>query len=489
MSENTVNTSRRMKLRHRGRGAQVWIYLGKMLRMFVYQNDWKVLPMAALIAGLVGMVIRKRLFLNMEGSLMGAFAMVMVCIWNGCFNSIQVICRERDVIKREHRSGMHISSYIFSHMLYQALLCLLQTGVTLYVTLMVGVRYDLGTPLFTPFFIVDYGISMFLITYASDMLSLWVSAIAHSTTTAMTIMPFVLIFQLVFSGGMLALPAWSEPLTHFTISNPGLKVLAAQSDYNSLPLVTIWNTLSSMKNSEVSGTITLGQAMDFLTDQENPAAQELRALEVGKIFTVGELAELLENSETFQSMKGETVLTDLTVGKVLSYLNKMEELKPYLERSVIPGAPVTFGGLLNGLLNEQDFSALLSENVASSMTLGEILDAVDAQGLVEQYRDLELGGTATVGEIADAAAANADIQKYRDKGLTINTTVGKLLDALGRDRVREVLESKAAEASHKPEYDNTQDNIVNYWRTLLGFVLAFAALSTITLEFIDKDRR
>ena len=118
MAEMTTNhAERQMIIRHRGRGAQVLIYLGKLLRMFVYQNDWKVLPMAGLIAGLVGMVIRNRLFITMEGTLMGAFAMVMVCIWNGCFNSIQVICRERDVIKREHRSGMHISSYIASHML------------------------------------------------------------------------------------------------------------------------------------------------------------------------------------------------------------------------------------------------------------------------------------------------------------------------------------------------------------------------------------
>ena len=124
----TENKPGKFRIRYRGRGAQVGIYLGKLLRMFIYQNDWKVLPMAALIAGLVGMVIRKKMFINMEGTLMGAFALVCVCIWNGCFNSIQVICRERDVIKREHRSGMHISSYIFSHMLYQALLCLAQTG-------------------------------------------------------------------------------------------------------------------------------------------------------------------------------------------------------------------------------------------------------------------------------------------------------------------------------------------------------------------------
>ena len=128
------------RMRHRGRLAQVRIYLGKMLRMFVYENDWKVLPMAALIAALVAMVVRKKFFLNMEGDLMGAFALTCVAIWNGCFNSIQAICRERPIIKREHRSGMHISSYIFSHMICQLLICAAQTAITLYVTRMIGVK-------------------------------------------------------------------------------------------------------------------------------------------------------------------------------------------------------------------------------------------------------------------------------------------------------------------------------------------------------------
>ena len=39
---------------HRGRLAQIPIYLGKDFRMFIFQNDWKVLPMSALIAALIG---------------------------------------------------------------------------------------------------------------------------------------------------------------------------------------------------------------------------------------------------------------------------------------------------------------------------------------------------------------------------------------------------------------------------------------------------
>ena len=46
-----------------------------------------------------------------------------------------------------------------------------------------------------------------------------------------------------------------------------------------------------------------------------------------------------------------------------------------------------------------------------------------------------------------------------------------------------------AEASRVADYDNTREKILKYWFRLLPFVLAFAMLATITLEFIDKDKR
>lgn len=432
MAEVQAKSQRQMLIRHRGRGAQVRIYLGKMLRMFIYQNDWKVLPMAALIAGLVGMVIRKRMFLTMEGTLMGAFAMVCVCIWNGCFNSIQVICRERDVIKREHRSGMHISSYIVSHMLYQALLCLAQTVVTLYVTQLVGVQYP-WDGLVTPLFPLDFMISMFLITYASDMMSLWVSALAKNTTTAMTIMPFVLIFQLVFSGGMLSLPSWTETLTHFTISNPGLKVIAAQADTNNRPYDSIASMVSKMGDSEIGGTFTVGQILDILQAEDKPIVAELRAKELGKVMTLGELKTALESSATFDTLKNEPLLEGFTVEDVLS--------------------------------------------------------AVDTSGLLDKYGDTQIIGNFTIGEAVDFLASNPDVQARRDQEISVHTTVGKLLDLAGADRVKAFLEEKAAAVNYNPDYDCTEENITAYWLRLATFVVVFALLSMITLEFIDKDKR
>ena len=236
------------KREHRGRVLQVGIYLRKLLRMFVYQNEWKTFPMAALVAGTVALVIRGSMFVTMEGTIRGSFAIACVCLWNGCFNSIQVICRERDIIKREHRSGMHISSYIVSHMIYQAILCLLQTGLTLYIFRMMQMKIP-TEGMFFPLMIMDLAVTIFLITYASDITSLFISCVVHNTTTAMTVMPFMLIFQLVFSGGAFTLSGPAAWMTNLTISKYGLVALCAQGNYNSLKSVLLWNTIFRVRES------------------------------------------------------------------------------------------------------------------------------------------------------------------------------------------------------------------------------------------------
>ena len=257
------------KIRHRGRLEQIGIYFIKLLRLFVYQNDWKLLPMSVIIAGLVSLVVKRDFFVTMEGTLKGALALSCVAIWNGFFNSIQVVCREREIIKREHRSGMHISSYIVAHMLYQAILCLIQTALTVYTCKMMGIQFP-QKGLFTNWMMVDIGITVFLISYSADMISLWISTLVHNTTTAMSIMPFILIAQLVFSGGIFTLPSWTDGISGFMISHYGVRCIAAQADYNNRPTITAWNTLVKMENNEIEQTMTVGEILDKLSDENNP---------------------------------------------------------------------------------------------------------------------------------------------------------------------------------------------------------------------------
>ena len=240
------------KTRYIGRCEQTAIYLGKLFRMFLFQNDWKVLPMSALIAGVVTIVVGMNIFITMEGTLLGAFALSCICVWNGFFNSIQVICRERAIIKREHRSGLHISSYIVAHMIYQAVLCILQVIITIVVCAKLGMMMPQGS-LVTPWPLFDFGITLFLITYSSDMLALLISSFAKTTTSAMTIMPFLLIVELLFAGAVFSLPEETKFISNCTFTKWGLTAVCAQGNYNSLPMVSVWNSALQMKDLEMDG--------------------------------------------------------------------------------------------------------------------------------------------------------------------------------------------------------------------------------------------
>ena len=260
------------KVRHTGRMVQTCIYLGKLFRMFLFQNDWKVLPMSAVIAGLVCFAIGTNLFVTMEGTLIGTFAFSCICVWNGFFNSIQVICRERAIVKREHRSGLHISSYVLAHMIYQAMLCAFQAAITISVCYFMKVKLP-DKSLITGNSMVDFGITLFLITYCADMLALLISAFSKTSTIAMTIMPFLLIVELLFSGSFFNLPEKAKPFTYLTATKWGLTAMCSQGDYNSLPMVSIWNSAVKLKNMEVEGERPLQEALVYI--ENNNMREEL----------------------------------------------------------------------------------------------------------------------------------------------------------------------------------------------------------------------
>lgn len=238
-------------VKYKGRLGQIGIYFKKFLRMFVYQSDWKVLPIGAIIVALVMLVIGGNMFITQEGTTTATFALTCVCIWNGFFNSIQVVCRERDIIKREHRAGMHISSYIIAHMLYQLILCFLQTLVVLIICGIAGVQIP-EAGVVTAYGILDIGITILLITYAADIMALMVSCIVKTTTTAMTVMPFLLIFQLIFSGGLFDLGG-ADVVKAATISHWGMDGLSIIGRFNEQPMVTLWNTLFQFKDITIGG--------------------------------------------------------------------------------------------------------------------------------------------------------------------------------------------------------------------------------------------
>ncbi len=494
MSEQEMTTGtkkRTRKVRHNGRGSQVLIYLGKQFRFFVNQSDWKVLLMAGVIAGLVAMVIRKRLFINMEGTLIGGFALTCVALWNGCFNSIQSVCRERAIIKREHRSGMHISSYVAAHMIYQLFLCTLQTALTMYVLQVVGVKFP-AEGIFTPWMIVDVGISMLLISYASDMMSLFLSSISRTTTSAMTLMPFVLIFQLVFSGGIIPLPAWSQSLSNFTISNYGIKAITSQGGYNELPMTVVWNAVAGMRDNEIGGTYTVEELLGYL---DKPVVTQHRDDEILPSYTVGDVADAVSRVGEALKLRDKEIISPVSGRELINLVLDNSVLSPLrdlvLKEDKDKNEKTTIGSFLRELLGDKDkdLQEALDKEFGPTITIGQLLDTIHADKIIESIKDTQLNQPITVGKLIDFVKNNETIQGMKDKEITLKFKVGQVFDLIGEENLKELVERKTAEASRKAIYEKTPENIAKNWLMLGAFILIFAALSVIVLEMIDKDKR
>ena len=285
MSEKEVRTKGIQKLKYQGRPRQIPVYLARSFRLFVTQSDWKVLPMAAIIGGLIAFVVGRTIFRTQEATVMGAFLLSCVCIWNGCFNSIQNVCRERPILKREHRAGMHISAFVIAQMIYQAIICALQSAIVLVIFYYAGVSFP-AVSIMTPWFLMDFWITLFLMTFAADMMAFFISCIVQNTTTAMTLMPFILMFMLMFAGGPIDLAGAAEVIQKFTLSHYGVVALTALGRFNELPMVTLWNDMIQFQDEfiyEGEKPIKLlveamrgdGSAYDFEMQTGQMSAQEI----------------------------------------------------------------------------------------------------------------------------------------------------------------------------------------------------------------------
>ena len=212
---------------------QVKIYTKTCFDIFAHERGWKIFISAAIITLIICSVTSSDMFSEYRATQNGAFALVCACIWIGIFNSIQSICKERDIIKREHRSGMHISSYIASHMIFEMVLCVVESIIVTVIICIANHKNLPGKGVMLPA-ILELLINFFLIIYSSDALGIMVSSIVKTPNTAMTVMPFVLILQLVMSGMIFELSGFTKQIAKLTVAKWGLNSICITANVNSL---------------------------------------------------------------------------------------------------------------------------------------------------------------------------------------------------------------------------------------------------------------
>lgn len=204
--------------------------------MTLIKNDKQRLLMILLqpliIIGLLAWVAESDVFSIYDSTKPILFAASCAGIWVGLFNSIQEICKERTILKREYMTNLRLGSYVMSKFVVQFFIAFVQA---LIITGMFGAF--VGMPergVFTETASFEIFITMLLTIISSAAIGLIVSALSKNSDKAMTYAPFLLIIQLLFSGILFTLEGASEKIAYLTVSSWSVKSLGAISDLNSM---------------------------------------------------------------------------------------------------------------------------------------------------------------------------------------------------------------------------------------------------------------
>ena len=214
---------------------QVGVCLSRCRRAFINENGWKLIISVGLIMLLISTVTGEDLFVTDKATQNGSFALICACIWTGIFNSIRTVCRERDIIKREHRTGLRMSSYVAAHMIHEGALSMVEALLAAIIIWLVNNSHFIKKGVILPPGI-ELFICFFLIIFASDIFAMMISSVVTNENTAMTVMPFALIVQMIFAGVVFELEGITEKISYATISRWGMNGLCAIANYNKLTL-------------------------------------------------------------------------------------------------------------------------------------------------------------------------------------------------------------------------------------------------------------
>lgn len=205
---------------------QVKIYVGKFFREFKNKSKLTILLGSIAIPIIIRLITGAEGFLNAnDDGRTAAFILTSACLWLGIFNSITNICKEKDIVKHEYREGLDMGAYIGGHLIFQGFVVLVEA---LIMTVILSLLFFRNFNNF--FYIILLFISLFLLIYAADALGILISSLVRNVEEAMTVMPFVLLVELVLSGFIQLKAFYLQILSFFMVSKNGLDTILRLSE-------------------------------------------------------------------------------------------------------------------------------------------------------------------------------------------------------------------------------------------------------------------
>jgi ABC-type multidrug transport system ATPase subunit/pSer/pThr/pTyr-binding forkhead associated (FHA) protein/ABC-type multidrug transport system permease subunit len=194
-----------------------------------------ILLQAPLLAMLISIVADGNQFDDYRITRSLLFALSCSAFWIGILNSIQEVCKERNILKREYMAGLRLDSYIVSKLAMLAIVCAIQSlMLTTVVALTIGLP-DFGV--FTNAYI-EFLITVYLTAISASSIGIFVSSLFKNADRAMTVAPILLMPQLLFSGMIFELSGASNYISFIITCRWSMQGLGTTANLNSLDSIT-----------------------------------------------------------------------------------------------------------------------------------------------------------------------------------------------------------------------------------------------------------
>jgi hypothetical protein len=152
-------------------------------------------------------------------------------VWFGVINAAREICKESAVLRRERLAGLHASAYLASKFVVLSLLVLVQSALMLGVLM---IRMTMPSPgVILPGWLEVF-ITVALSGIAGIALGLCISAVSSTPDKATSLIPIVLVPQVLFAGVMFALQGVTKWISWAVTSRAAVDALSAIADLNRL---------------------------------------------------------------------------------------------------------------------------------------------------------------------------------------------------------------------------------------------------------------
>lgn len=186
------------------------------------------------IALLLSVVAVDETFINYEDTRSIMFALSCSGIWIGLFNTIQEVCKERPILKREYMGNLRLWAYILSKYIVQGVICFVQATL-LSAIFLAMMKHSAKAGLYFQKPGMEIWITVMLTIFASAAMGLIISSVMKNGDRAMAVAPFVLIIQLLFSGVLFDLSDSAMIISKVTVSRWSMECLGNITNLNKLP--------------------------------------------------------------------------------------------------------------------------------------------------------------------------------------------------------------------------------------------------------------